>query len=864
MGDDGKPKPFEISMLYECVQLLQPTREMIHFAWCMGLEYHIGTSAMGINTMTIIAEACGRQVGDWFRAPPEDDYTDFLMSNSELQELASETQSRRAYRDRDKDKDTDKAPPPAAIHRHFQPVNPNAMELPEFDKIFANANDRMTEHEIDATRKRLRVKRELRNEYKYQCSQSEIQNSKFCDAMDILEKTIGRSATTRTENILGLMDLDASLYGEAEGRRLYAAGEELLEDEDDDKIIIGYHRARALQHPGIANCQLTHRDTIEHRLKCPYCRTSEENASQEGDAEDQAVVNAVQATTLSTSASHVWPDVLEMAMFYKAQTLVQWAGNLGAYIDPEGCTRLGTRPAGAFFGYKKKTNGTSGAARVDVAWLQAKGEWGKSWHRTAECFRNHGSRTISEFDVHLDGLRDLLWQCSTRDNARPLTDDPYVLSSMLPEKATKDLNDKVINEDTLCVKLAPHRIPGERQNAPLNHEHLPRDVTAGVQNTALQRRLDSFLHGGRLAALNSVISNKIIVAPPIRMNPFEGVEVNVGAIHAHTMLVAEAVLTCATVPGLRNMQEQFCNGQSGPDGLCAPVEDDGGAPGDKRPNSAGSADNGDGIHTLPYSYDVVSIAIGLDTANMLYDDMGTKWVENNNLKYGSTLGLRLAFDDLPHLSMRYIGYSQYNRQTVSLKIGAVRPVGQAYVESGDPSQEESQISRAHVQRSLARQVTDDDHAQYISRKQGAMRMGNVRGDLFASSTWFKHTISSLRGRGLITGSANEAAVIAFSNMEQCIHSRVVEHASLQGQAPYKDMKLMPASPNSYSAAEKVQPLDVDNGKKRKIVREIDELGWDPMAVVCAYDPAPQAACSAEAEAGGSDDPILLGEGPTPA
>ena len=60
-----KGKPFELNMLYEVVQLLQPTREMIHQAWCMGLEYNIGTSAMGLNTLTIVAEICGRQPGDW-------------------------------------------------------------------------------------------------------------------------------------------------------------------------------------------------------------------------------------------------------------------------------------------------------------------------------------------------------------------------------------------------------------------------------------------------------------------------------------------------------------------------------------------------------------------------------------------------------------------------------------------------------------------------------------------------------------------------------------------------------------------------------------------------------------------------------
>ena len=51
---------------------MQPTREMIHQAWCMGLEYSIGTSSMGLNTMTVSPRS-PPQIGDWF-VHPEHDY----------------------------------------------------------------------------------------------------------------------------------------------------------------------------------------------------------------------------------------------------------------------------------------------------------------------------------------------------------------------------------------------------------------------------------------------------------------------------------------------------------------------------------------------------------------------------------------------------------------------------------------------------------------------------------------------------------------------------------------------------------------------------------------------------------------------
>ena len=38
----------------------------------------------------------------------------------------------------------------------------------------------------------------------------------------------------------------------------------------------------------------------------------------------------------------------------------------------------------------------------------------------------------------------------------------------------------------------------------------------------------------------------------------------------------------------------------------------------------------------------------------------------------------LVFDRLPHLSLRYLGYSEYNRQTLSLKQSATRRKGQVF------------------------------------------------------------------------------------------------------------------------------------------------------------------------------------------
>ena len=56
---EGKYKPFNIRMLWYVLQICMPTPEIIHTAWTMGLEYTIGTSSMGMNAMTALAEAYG-------------------------------------------------------------------------------------------------------------------------------------------------------------------------------------------------------------------------------------------------------------------------------------------------------------------------------------------------------------------------------------------------------------------------------------------------------------------------------------------------------------------------------------------------------------------------------------------------------------------------------------------------------------------------------------------------------------------------------------------------------------------------------------------------------------------------------------
>lgn len=850
-------KPFQLSMLWECVQLLQPTREMIHMAWTMGLEYNIGTSAMGLNTMTICSEIIGRQCGDWFSTPPEN-YASYIMENDELTQLSVDAEA--ASRQRAA---AAGAPAlPGAVAAASVPVpawNPPSVErsrLPEFERIFSSPQSYMTVEQITRMKLMLSAKREARSEYQFLCSRSEMKNVVMKDAEVMVNTVIGDKYNTAA---LPLPDQEASFpqnqgrpssegdsdadeTPEERGRRMYHDNEsDTGISPDDCGMLNGFHEARAMDYPGNDNCPFIHEATPESMRKCPYCRTSLAEAEERAERAGFAAEQVADVMRLSTAASMVFPDLLDAGMFYKPQTLVQFAASRPAFIDPSaGCPPLATRETGnSTVNYMEKTNSLTGASRKDIGWMQGKGDQWKKWGKAADYIRGKCLRPVMEFDFHSDGLRDCLYLCSTRDNARLVPEEPRLLSHSQPERALKTMDDKRVHEDTACVQVADYSVPGGKTTVCSDHAYEARDW-ALANDSPFQRRLDSLFHGNRLSALNILTSNNVKYMPPIRMHA-DGICFSVGAMHAHTLLVAESVLTCALVPGLKNMQEKFSNNHvAGPPGL-RNVDD-------KFANnhgtglvSLGSSDNSgskvtgtkrtvcdqpkdDNVHTLPYSYDLVSMKLGIDMADMFYDDRGAARVERAVATHKSKCGLDIAFENLPHLSLRYIGYGECNRQTLSLKTKAMRSPSQAYCEAGDPSREESQITMAHVRRSLGHAVSEEETDRYISRRQGARAMSGITGDLFAYSTWLEHTLTTMRLRGLISDLPAETAVATYADMEHCIRARVDECCTLRKFPMYErfsnattDDSMFQATPGTYAALEKKraqQTLETPGASKK--------------------------------------------------
>ena len=363
----------------------------------------------------------------------------------------------------------------------------------------------------------------------------------------------------------------------------------------------------------------------------------------------------------------------------------------------------------------------------------------------------------------------------------------------------------LVTKDTQLIKPKKMRIGASGEFACPGHEELPRHPDSHVKNTPLQRRCDFLLRGGALSAVAIAGSNRIVNTAPIRLFE-ENVQINTGAIAMHLRLLTEAAYTLCKVPGLKNLQEKFCNNTTGPPGFSSKLKKVGKR---ERDEMEDRDDIEESHHTLPYSYDMIPMAISMRTGAMMYNDIGPVAIDSCNKGVGDAIGLELTEKDLPHLSLRFVGYHEKDRQTISIPVPTSRPKGQEYVEAGDPSFESAGVSRAHVSRALGREASSQDVEEFIASKQGARAMNGITGDLFAASTWLDHAVASLAERGLIRGDPDEPAVIALGNMVTCVDTRILEHASEKKIGT--GWSLTKATPKTY-----------DEERKQLIIKEANK------------------------------------------
>ena len=811
---DGQPKPFNIRMLWNVIKIAMPTPEIIHTAWTMGLEYAIGTSSMGMNAMTAIAEAYNFQPSDLLkpRGGFDEDPAEYKIEESVLQSFQSSYQPQAAVSGEEDDEDNNdeqhrkkrrqKSGRAQSVSYGYrlEEETKNSNTCPEFENLLANMRSKVNNDTVDAHLDQCIISREARCQYRWLMSKSSAQSMRVKDMCSMVnavfkdqeqvEKNPAQVADARpfaAESVASEdSDEEVQMDSFERGRRMARKGEVLSPGNPDKELRRGYHETRAEMHPGCANCQLRC-TTSEQRMCCPYCQ-SDEPVPDSTCQED--------TKTLSLHASAALPDAIEVSLFYKPLTLVQWACGEAAILEP-GCSKTGTRGSIQF---AKRGVSDAGAQLFDEAWVEQ--EKIDSWHKLAGAVHNGNcsrvdsfcSRTAQMFDYHIDGLRDVFYLMSTRDNARLLPLAPVYLSEKAPDGMMVPANGGMITNSTMLIKPKKMRVNTSNEFAEPGHEELPRHPKSGVKNTILQRRCDFLLRGGAFSAAAVATSNRVVNTAPIRLFD-ENVQVNTGALVNHLRLLTEAAYTLCKVPGLKNLQERFCNNTTGPPGFSAKHRQAG-----KRDREEARDDLEDEHHTLPYSYDMIPMSISMRVGAMMYNDIGPIAIDAVNKGIGKEIDMQLTNDNLPELSLRFIGYHEKNRQTISMKVPVSRPKHQEYVEAGDPSIESSGISTDHVSRALGREASQQDVADFIACKQGARAMRGITGDLFASSVWLNHAIASLAERGLIHGIPEEPAVVSLTNMVTCIAARVAEHASEKNIGT--GWKMTRAKPRTYEAERK--------------------------------------------------------------
>ena len=358
----------------------------------------------------------------------------------------------------------------------------------------------------------------------------------------------------------------------------------------------------------------------------------------------------------------------------------------------------------------------------------------------------------------------------------------------------------------------------EGSTGPNTGELPSRPASCHVEDCEMQRQMDYLLQNGRLRAVDVLVSNRITLSPPLRMLHGQ-IEMNVGAICDHMSFVAESMLKCARVPGLRNMQERFSKGSTGPLGTSV-----------HSCLSGSKHARDDSVHTVPFSFDVTSIALAVEAVSRFYNPIAEEHLRAVNEQYGRSLNLHLQYSDLPQVSTRFAGYKEANRQTITLRVPTTRSEKCPPELDVGTNEEEADISEDHVTRALGRAATEEDVARYAQARQGSRNMRGVEGDLFSYATWQRHAVESLKARGLISGtSMADTAVRMVCDMPTCINARIVEHACESNLEGYAEFNIKKAKSMCYETAEKKERdttrCDSGVGKKRKkLLKETDGLG----------------------------------------
>lgn len=946
--EDEEVPPFDVAQLWKCVQLLQPTPEIIHHAWTCSLEYHIGTSCMGLAALSAVCDLYGRKPGDLLRRPPSWSFTEMENLCKEVDEqkknvtnggaagAGAAANANRAPVVNNGFAPADSPGMAAAVNNMTQPMSQKKRprlakqmfhHVNELVPLFRGADALVSQELIARMRDQFRFRRQARVAYRLKNLETNLQSRNGFDSNAHIDETLEpklasvahvndehyntaqlshlrkhglpvfepaivrlhstppskQNGSSEHQEIMRYYELaylppapmhgidnNPLLYtdeekraemvrqeknyldGVAKGADIYLDNgvlEEYKDDVDIEFVRIGYHTKRAaVEGFDASNCPGHEMfDDADGHQKCIYCSQKDTNGP-------------VQLISLATSS--IWADAVEAACFYSLQSLCEFATFGGILVTDKTSGAPGMRPLGRDLAFKQTgqmkqasatgddggEGGVGGATVYDLGWIckHSHCQNKSPWDRVARQMDNH-SWTAKAFDLHHEGIRDLLYLISMRDNARRVA----VLPGINDLKAGfVDEHGHKPTENAKLVKFAPKRPASSFGISDANfhlHAFPPRHPASLVEDSHFQRACDARSASGQLVGLEVLASPNIIRAPPIRQN-FELVEASTTAMHDHICLLVESSFTATLMPGLRNMQETFSNGEVGPTGFssraCATkkaadkekngenaeeVGAEAASRGDvtnlsnvhelpdaepprKRAASVTSAvdetnrtvasepmDDEIGIHTLAMSYDVIQISIALDMAECIYDSTKAQRLAQQQANTNRTLVPTIG--DLAHLTLRFPGYYEKGRQTISMPI-PTKPLADVTMPE-DAIDCNKQVGRRYVSLMLGRHATEADVQDYTRRLKGGRNMDGVTGCLFDTATWLKHTVHTMRRRGLLHGVVNdevglEPAFAVLRSMPTGLLERFVEASYLDKQPGFAHLGLKQiAMPGSY-------------------------------------------------------------------
>jgi hypothetical protein len=178
---------------------------------------------------------------------------------------------------------------------------------------------------------------------------------------------------------------------------------------------------------------------------------------------------------------------------------------------------------------------------------------------------------------------------------------------------------------------------------------------------------------------------------------------------------------------------------------------------------------------------MLQIAFTLDAMQRYYNPDIHSYCETYNSAFGQSLGIDSKAENLPHMSLRFVGFEHStSRRLLSIPQQAKcnKPFAKVEVGDNDASGEDFHTIHTHLQLSLGHEPNDEEIERYLKSRNGCRSMSGVTGDLMSYQTYVKHTLTTLKERGMVSGE-DDVVMHVVADDPYSLRIRVAEAASNQ-------------------------------------------------------------------------------------